>query len=160
MIWSGMPLTCPEKYRLPVLLRITTRLAHSRAAVQLSEARKQNKSRLPSDLRQFVLLPAIARKHYQTLTSLYETLKIEPILTQYNILTRGKVISTGIVACGIAYNYLLENIRDSARDYNILSVAAYPLSKDSVEELANRCERVLVLERRISFHRRAAQRPA
>jgi indolepyruvate ferredoxin oxidoreductase alpha subunit len=140
-----------EKYRLPVLLRITTRLAHSRAAVQLSEARKQNKSRLPSDLRQFVLLPAIARKHYQTLTSLYETLKIEPILTQYNILTRGKVISTGIVACGIAYNYLLENIRDRARDYNILSVAAYPLSKDSVEELANRCERVLVLEEGYPF---------
>jgi indolepyruvate ferredoxin oxidoreductase alpha subunit len=140
-----------EKYRLPVLLRITTRLAHSRAAVQLSEARNQNKSRLPSDPRQFVLLPAMARKHYQTLTSLYETLKIDPILTQYNILTRGKVISTGIVACGIAYNYLLENIRDNARDYNILSVAAYPLSKDSVEELADRCERVLVLEEGYPF---------
>ena len=140
-----------EKYRLPVLLRITTRLAHSRAAVQPGEARKQNASRLPSDPRQFVLLPAIARKHYQTLTSLYETLRIDPVLSQYNILTRGKDLTTGIVACGIAYNYVLENVRDRVRDYNILSVAAYPLSKDSVEELADRCERVLVLEEGYPF---------
>jgi len=135
-----------EKYRLPVLLRITTRLAHSRAAVQRREARKQNSSRLPSDPRQFVLLPAIARNHYETLISLFETLRIDPVLSQYNSLMKGKAGSTGIVACGIAYNYLLENIGDRLQDYNILSVAAYPLSKDSIEELADRSDRVLVLE--------------
>jgi indolepyruvate ferredoxin oxidoreductase alpha subunit len=144
MVFDAFDLS--EKYRLPVLLRITTRLAHSRAAIQRRETRNQNNSRLPSDPRQFVLLPAIARDHYRTLTSLFETLRIDPVLSQYNQMMIGKDRSTGIITCGIAYNYLLENIGDRVRDYNILSVAAYPLCKDIVEELADRCDRVLVLE--------------
>jgi len=54
-----------EKYRLPVLFRITTRLAHSRASVLLKEALPEKKLSLPSDPLQFVLLPAIARKKYK-----------------------------------------------------------------------------------------------
>ncbi|MFZ4592135.1 MAG: indolepyruvate ferredoxin oxidoreductase, partial [Ignavibacteria bacterium] len=53
-----------EKYRIPVMLRITTRLAHSRAGVQRKESREQNEISLPKNLTQFVLLPAIARKQY------------------------------------------------------------------------------------------------
>jgi len=49
------------------MMRITTRLAHSRAGVTIREARPQNELRMPSDLRQFVLLPAIARKQYRKL---------------------------------------------------------------------------------------------
>ena len=47
-----------EKFGLPVMLRITTRLAHSRSAVKRSELRKENELKLPSDLKQFILLPA------------------------------------------------------------------------------------------------------
>ena len=56
-----------EKYKLPVLFRITTRLAHSRANISLKTTLAQKKLSLPSDPLQFVLLPAIARKsinHY------------------------------------------------------------------------------------------------
>ena len=66
--------TLSEKYRLPVLFRITTRLAHSRSSVMRREALVQNKLSLPSDPRQFVLLPAIARKQYRTLTETYTRL--------------------------------------------------------------------------------------
>src|SRR5674476_973456 len=48
-----------EKYKLPVLFRITTRLAHSRANVQLKEVLPEKKLTLPSDPFQFVLLPSI-----------------------------------------------------------------------------------------------------
>ena len=50
-----------------ILLRITTRLAHSRSGVQKKEPRAMNELSLPVDLRQFVLLPAIARKRYRNL---------------------------------------------------------------------------------------------
>ena len=57
-----------EKYKVPVLMRITTRMAHSRSGVvRRPEIRKQNELRMPSDLRQFVLLPNIARKRYKNL---------------------------------------------------------------------------------------------
>ncbi len=135
-----------EQYRLPVLFRITTRLAHSRSAVAMRRKIPQNMVALPSNPRQFVLLPAIARKQYRALTSVYEKLRSEPVLDDLNRLSAGKARGTGVITCGIAYNYLMENISGNAGDYHILSVAAYPLNREKVASLAERCDRVLVLE--------------
>ncbi len=144
MIFDAFDLS--EKYRLPVLIRITTRLAHSRAAVQRREARAQNSSSLPADPRQFVLLPAIARKQYRALTGLYEKLRTDPVLSGYNRLTKGSNTKAGIITCGIAYNYLLENLRLHNDGHPVLSLAAYPVNSDLVAELVGSCDRVLVLE--------------
>ncbi|HCM58891.1 MAG TPA: indolepyruvate ferredoxin oxidoreductase [Bacteroidales bacterium] len=144
MIFDAFELS--EKYRLPVLFRITTRLAHSRSAVVRREKRVQNILALPSNPRQFVLLPAIARKQYRVLTGTYEKLRTDPVLESYNRLSVGKGRDTGVIACGIAYNYLMENISDSAEDYHLLTVGAYPLNKEKAELLVKSCDRVLVLE--------------
>jgi indolepyruvate ferredoxin oxidoreductase, alpha subunit len=63
MTYEGFVLS--EKYRVPVMLRITTRLAHSRSGVTRKKLKQQNKLILPEDPRQFVLLPAIARVRLQ-----------------------------------------------------------------------------------------------
>jgi indolepyruvate ferredoxin oxidoreductase alpha subunit len=144
MIFDAFELS--EKYRLPVLFRITTRLAHSRSAVVRREKRVQNILALPSNPRQFVLLPAIARKQYRVLTATYEKLRTDPVLESYNRLSVGKGRDTGVIACGIAYNYLMENISGSAEDYHLLTVGAYPLNKEKAELLVKSCDRVLVLE--------------
>lgn len=149
MIFDAFDLS--EKYRLPVLFRITTRLAHSRAPVERRVPREQNMASLPSDPRQFVLLPAIARKQYRALISLFARLSDEPIVTGYNRLSRGRGRGTGIITCGIAYNYLMENIHDRKDEYHILSVAAYPLNRALVSGLADRCDQVLVLEEGYPF---------
>src|SRR5665648_70078 len=82
MVFDAFDLS--EKYRIPVLFRITTRLAHSRAAVRRRLPEPQKPFRLPSDPRQFVLLPAIARKKYKALLSTYESLKYDVRLSKYN----------------------------------------------------------------------------
>ncbi len=56
-----------EKYSIPVLLRITTRLAHSRSGIVRFESEPQNEVHLPGNPKQFILLPANARKQYKTL---------------------------------------------------------------------------------------------
>ena len=144
MIFDAFALS--EKFRLPVLFRITTRLAHSRSAVARREKTMQNTLSLPGNPRQFVLLPAIARKQYRALTGIYETLRTDSVLDGHNRLLEGKGRGTGIIACGIAFNYLMENICDNYGDYNILSVGTYPLNRDKVAALVGRCDRVLVLE--------------
>ncbi|MGB8358635.1 MAG: thiamine pyrophosphate-dependent enzyme [Bacteroidales bacterium] len=149
MIFDAFDLS--EKYRLPVLLRITTRLAHSRASVTLRDPRARNQQSLPSNPRQFVLLPAIARKQYRALTHLFDTLPSDPVLSGWNRLRKGTGRGTGIITCGIAYNYLLENISGIADDYSVLSVATYPLDKRIVAELVDSCEKVLVLEEGYPF---------
>jgi indolepyruvate ferredoxin oxidoreductase, alpha subunit len=149
MIFDAFDLS--EKYRLPVLFRITTRLAHSRAPVMRRAARVQNSTHLPSDPRQFVLLPSIARKQYRALTSLFVKLNDEPLLAGYNRLSRGRGRGKGIITCGIAINYLMENIDGHEDDYQILSVAAYPLNRILVAELVENCEHILVLEEGYPF---------
>src|SRR5512133_1076893 len=67
MIFDAFELS--EKYEIPVLFRITTRLAHSRANVEIREPVPQKNISLPDDPLRFVLLTAIARKRYRTLLS-------------------------------------------------------------------------------------------
>ncbi|HEX2974712.1 MAG TPA: thiamine pyrophosphate-dependent enzyme [Bacteroidales bacterium] len=134
-----------EKYKVPVLLRITTRLAHSRANVSVRESLPQKNISLPADPLQFVLLPAVARKRYHNLLGVYEDLKSESRISRYNSYKDGINRETGVIACGIAYNYLLENI-GYRNDIPVLKISAYPFSPDLIKDIVYRCKSVLVLE--------------
>jgi indolepyruvate ferredoxin oxidoreductase alpha subunit len=56
-----------EKYHVPVMLRLSTRLSHARAAVAPGPARKQNDVSKMKDRSQWMLLPANARRNYAAL---------------------------------------------------------------------------------------------
>lgn len=145
MVFDAFELS--EKYRTPVLLRITTRLAHSRASVQLTDHPVPlKKLSLPSDPVQFVLLPAIARKRYRTLLKTYETIRFDARLDKYNTFHDGRKRELGIIACGIAYNYLMENISGYKDKYPVLKIASYPFPDDLIRNIASRCKELLVLE--------------
>lgn len=144
MIFDAFELS--EKNKLPVLFRITTRLAHSRSAVKRRQPEPENPFHLPSDPQQFVLLPAIARRKYRALLSVYESLKYENRLTKYNIFKDGKNRKMGVIACGIAYNYLLECFPEGKIDFPLLKISGYPFPKDIIKDITGRCEEILVLE--------------
>jgi indolepyruvate ferredoxin oxidoreductase alpha subunit len=138
-----------EKYKTPVLLRITTRLAHSRANVIIKRAMPEKKLSIPANPLQFVLLPAIARKKYKSLLSSYETIKYDTRLGRYNSFKDGNNRKLGVIACGIAYNYLMENIGDFdalVDGMPVLKISAYPFPADLVRDITARCEEILVLE--------------
>lgn len=135
-----------EKYKLPVLFRITTRMAHSRASVSLRGQEPQKPMSLPSDPRQFVLLPAIARAKYKGLLSAYELLRFDNRLSRYNKFTDGKKRQLGIIACGIAYNYFEENYAQLKGSVPVLHICTYPFPKDLIKDMTSRCEEILVLE--------------
>jgi indolepyruvate ferredoxin oxidoreductase alpha subunit len=144
MVFDAFDLS--EKYRLPVLFRITTRLAHSRAPIGRRPAEPEKTFHLPSDPRQFVLLPAIAREKYKALLSTYESLKYDNRISKFNVFKDGKNRKLGVITCGIAYNYLMENFQDKEPDFPVLKITAYPFPKDIIRDLTGRCEEILVLE--------------
>ena len=135
-----------EKFGIPVLLRITTRLAHSRAGVERRQGSPQNEMHLPSDPRQFVLLPAIARKQYNTLLAKQEALEDDGLTSGYNTYINGNDKSLGIIACGLAYNYLIENFEDGEVPFPVLKVNQYPVPKKLVKQLYDSVDKILVLE--------------
>jgi indolepyruvate ferredoxin oxidoreductase alpha subunit len=134
-----------EKYGTPILIRITTRLAHSRAGVELMETREQNELTLPADKRQFVLLPSIARRNYQSLLDKQATFEQEAENSPFNTLIDGQDRSLGIIACGIAYNYLMENFQEGC-PHPILKIGQYPAPRGMIRDLLKSCEKVLILE--------------
>lgn len=53
-----------EKMGTPVLMRVVTRMAHSRAVVEVGELKEQNTLAMPKNAADWVLLPVIARRRY------------------------------------------------------------------------------------------------
>ena len=143
MVFSAFELS--EKYGLPVMIRITTRLAHSRASVTTGKVLDQNGLKLPEDPRQFVLLPAIARKRYKRLLGLQPDLEEDSVNSVYNRLYDGTDRSLGIIASGIAYNYLSENY-PSGIPFPVLRVSQYPVPVEKVRSLVGSTSAILVLE--------------
>jgi indolepyruvate ferredoxin oxidoreductase alpha subunit len=135
-----------EKYKVPVLFRITTRLAHSRANVEVTDNIPEKKISLPADPLQFVLLPAVAKRRYRNLLSVYETIKLDNRISKYNVFRDGGRRELGVIACGIAFNYLQENLNNTDLDIPVLKISAYPYSKDIIIDLTSRCKEILVLE--------------
>lgn len=135
-----------EKFGTPVLFRITTRLSHSRSGVKRGEMHLQNELSLPSDLKQFILLPSIARKQYDVLLGKQAAFQEESEKSGYNRLIPGKDKSMGIVACGIAYNYLMENYQGEEIPYPVLKIGQYPVSRRLVREFYDQVDSVLMLE--------------
>ncbi len=135
-----------EKYKIPVMLRITTRLAHSRSGVVTKEKRQQNELKLPTNLTQFVLLPAIARRQYKDLLNNQINFNNESDNSGNNKFFESENKNLGIIACGLAYNYLMENFPDRIVPYPVLKISQYPLPKKLVEKIYNECEELLILE--------------
>lgn len=143
MIFDAFELS--EKYKVPVLFRITTRLAHSRANVTPGRAIPQKSLVLPEDPFQFILLPANARKRYKNLIKVYESVRYDSRLSKYNSFQDGKKRDLGIITCGIAYNYLMEN-SGFAKDIPILKITTYPFPSDLIKDISSRCSELLILE--------------
>ncbi len=135
-----------ERYKVPVMMRITTRLAHSRSSVQTSDPKGQNPLSLPADPRQFVLLPAIARRNYKVLLNNQALFETESEKSPFNAYFDGPNRDMGIIACGIAYNYLMENFEDGKCPYPVVKVAQYPIPRRQIEMMNKECKKILVLE--------------
>ena len=129
-----------EELHVPVVLRVVTRLAHSRAAVVVGDVRGENALKASTD--QWVLLPGIARRKYQELLDKQPKMLAAAETSSFNKVEKGGG-KLGIIACGIAYNYVKENVGDTA---NILKVSQYPLPEDKVRQLAKDNDAILVVE--------------
>jgi len=135
-----------EQMGLPVMVRMVTRLSHSRAGIETSKGELQNKIHLPKNPHQFQLIPMHARNRYQHLVDIQSDTRENSENSYFNTFIDGPNISMGIIASGIAYNYLMENFEDDDCPYPILKISQYPLPKKQVKKLFDTCKKILVLE--------------
>ena len=138
-----------ERLGLPVMLRLTTRLAHSRADVEAREPRGQNELRPEIDWRQWTLLPGNARANYLKLVGKQPEIARESVRSPFNRLSKGGGGSGGggeraYIVCGIAYNYFREAAGGAELPH--LKIGQYPVPADLVTELVQGRREVMVIE--------------
>ena len=153
-----------EAMRTPVLMRVTTRMAHSRAVVNtIDTPRPQNQLSAPEDAKHFILLPAFARQNYAELVEAQTDFVKTSEESAYNSYIKGRNPKKAIVTTGIAYNYLMEAMttlqNHTTQHYSILlnttpfseasvlKITQYPMPKALVDQMvADGAEEILVME--------------
>jgi indolepyruvate ferredoxin oxidoreductase alpha subunit len=140
-----------ERLRMPVLLRLVTRLAHSRAAVRAGRRRAPNEANWVPDPERFTLIPVNARRAYAALVDKQAALQGWSLAHAVNRLDIRGPGRPGILVSGIAWNYLVEALGERMAHYNLLRIGAYPLPIAKIRSLLDACTEVHVVEEGYPF---------
>lgn len=143
---AGYGFDLSERLGIPVMVRMVTRLSHSRAVVEdVDQPRDENELHYPSKPRQWVLMPAISRQRNKELVEEYVRFADESDESPFNRYVDAADHSLGIIASGIAWNYLQETFGGKC-PFPVVKVSQYPLPRKMISRLMKECETVMVVE--------------
>jgi indolepyruvate ferredoxin oxidoreductase alpha subunit len=98
----------------------------------------------PDDDKHWVLLPTIARKQYLVLINKQDNIKKIAEESLFNRLEELDGKGTGIITCGIGYNYVKECEPKGVSA--ILKISQYPLPEKQIKKLAAMSDNILIVE--------------
>lgn len=132
-----------EEFDIPVLIRTTTRVAHSKSLVETGErSNLAEPAAYSAQVGKWVMMPANARARRVDLAGRHERLQAFANESGLNrIEVRGT--SLGVVVSGIVYQY----VREALPEASILKIGMVnPLPENLILEFASKVERVAVIE--------------
>jgi len=135
-----------ETWRLPVLLRPTTRVCHGCATLELPEVPP-----IPHSCAGFtkdpkwVIFPSLSYQNHLRLEKIQKEIGEEFAISSFNVLTGTG--SLGVVASGIAYTYAREAIDTLSAPVRLLKIGTpYPTPESLLLDFLRKVDKVLVLE--------------
>lgn len=135
-----------ERFGIPVIIRMVTRLSHSRATVEVdTDAIQENEVHFPANGFQWVLMPGNSRRRYIELLKDYEMMADDSESSPFNTYTDASDHKLGIVVSGIAANYLNE-VFPGGCPFPVVKISQYPLPKKMLNRLAGECGAILIIE--------------
>ncbi len=133
-----------EKFDTPVIVRMTTRVAHSQSAVELCDRQGDELKEYVKNAAKYVTLPANARKLHVTVEERLKKAEEYGNDCPFNKVEINEGASFGVITSGIAYQYSREALGDKA-SYLKLGLVN-PLPVDIIKDFANKYETVYVIE--------------
>ncbi len=147
-----------EKFAVPVIMKMVTRLAHSRAVVRASESLRGENALGKASAADWMLLPALARKNYGKMIEKQKGLRDWASAYKRNALTLNPARKDlAVITSGLGKNYLEENLADftvmcgPAGLPSMLHISGMPLPLDLIRRLASAAETILVIEEGMPF---------
>ena len=119
-----------EKMGCPVLLRLVTRLSHSRAAITTSAPREENPVNKAPNKMDWMLLPANARRRWDNLLGRQKDMIAYSENSPVNALVMNEAnTERAVITTGLGYNYYKENEADLADKPSHLHIGVYPIPR-------------------------------
>ena len=144
-----------EEYDTPVLLRVTTRVCHSKGIVELEDRQEVAIREYKKDVKKYITVPAHAKQLRVNVEERINKLKKFSNETDMNrIEWNDKKI--GVIASGGAIDYAHEVFGDSA-SYLMIGFS-YPLPDEKIKEFCSQVETVYVIEENDPIIEEEAQR--
>lgn len=134
-----------EAIDLPVIMRLTTRLSHSRAVVSRRVMREMNPLKPDDNNRKWTLLPANARRNYDSLVAKQDELNRLSETSPFNRKVDGTG-NKGIIACGISFNYVMGVCQENGLELPVFKVSQYPMPRKQIEDFVAKYDEILVAE--------------
>jgi indolepyruvate ferredoxin oxidoreductase alpha subunit len=136
-----------EKLELPVILRMTTRVSHTRGPVEYSSVTKPNlRGEFIRDVRRFVMVPAHSRpRHSAMLRQASRARQISEGSPYNKIVSEGREI--GVISSGSAYNCAVEAAGLLGLGVSFLKLGmTHPLPDKIIVQFLKSHKRVAIVE--------------
>ena len=132
-----------EKFQVPVILRMTTRINHVKALVTVGERSAKQAAGFRKDPARWVMTPAGASKRIPLMFARDGELRAAAEASPLNVIEKGSDRRVGFIASGTAYMHVKECFPDAP----VLKLGfTCPLPVDKCRELAGLVDRVVVVE--------------
>jgi indolepyruvate ferredoxin oxidoreductase alpha subunit len=141
---TKIALDISEKFDTPVLLRITTRVCHSKSLVELEDRNEVPVKKYERKTDKYAMLPAVARKRHVIREELLEKAAEYGNDCPFNREEINGDAKIGIITSGISYQHAKEVFGEDA-SYLKLGLT-YPLSEKLIKNFASKVETLYVVE--------------
>ena len=132
-----------EQFRVPVLLRMTTRICHVKGLVTPGERETHEPKGFVKDPQRWVMVPAHAKGRIPGVFQRERDLRDYSETSALNILEPGTDRRVGFVTSGPAYMH----VRETFPDAPVLKLGmSYPWPLEKMQALAAQCDQLLVVE--------------
>jgi len=140
--FTGTALEISEKFDTPVLLRVTTRVCHSKSLVEVGPRRQVEVSGYTRDIAKRVPIPANARKMHSRVEKRLKALEEWGSASSLNRIEM-RDTSLGIITSGISYQYVTE----VSPQASILKLGmTNPLPWKLIGEFIDKVDRIVFVE--------------
>jgi TPP-dependent indolepyruvate ferredoxin oxidoreductase alpha subunit len=134
-----------EKLHLPVIVRLTTRVAHGKARVRLGEIQKiTRKAAFDKDGSRWVMVPSNAIRQHRILQGKLAEAKKLVNNSRFNFLEDNGT-EVGIVGSGVGY-YYARSVLDVSKFSWLKLGFVYPFPADLVKQFASKVKKLIVVE--------------
>ena len=131
-----------EKYDTPIILRLTTRVAHSQSLVELEERQELPNRPYEKNISKYVMMPANARVKHVVVEERMKKLSADSESFAINRIEEGDK-ELGVICSGGVYQYVKEALPNAS----ILKLGmVYPLPYGLIEKFAKSVKRCIVAE--------------